>query len=79
MDTPWYGSRQMARHLWQQGHIVGHHTVSRDHFENLIKYRGIFRHNILTHSKIENLAKNGLSVIARSVANRLHPSRISRR
>ena len=23
LETPWYGSRQMARHLRRQGHVVG--------------------------------------------------------
>jgi putative transposase len=29
METPWYGSRQMARHLRRQGHAVGRKRVRR--------------------------------------------------
>ena len=29
LETPWYGSRQMARHLRRQGHIVGRKRVRR--------------------------------------------------
>ena len=29
LDTPWYGSRQMARWLRRQGHAVGRHRVRR--------------------------------------------------
>jgi putative transposase len=29
LDTPWYGSRQMARHLRRQGHVVGRKRVRR--------------------------------------------------
>ncbi len=29
METPWYGSRQMARHLRREGHGVGHKRVRR--------------------------------------------------
>lgn len=29
MDCPWYGSRQMARHLQRLGHAVGRHRVRR--------------------------------------------------
>jgi putative transposase len=29
LETPWYGSRQMARHLHRQGWCVGHHRVRR--------------------------------------------------
>jgi putative transposase len=29
LDTPWYGSRQMARHLRRQGHCVGRKRVRR--------------------------------------------------
>jgi putative transposase len=27
LDTPWYGSRQMARHLRRQGYVVGRKRV----------------------------------------------------
>jgi putative transposase len=29
LETPWYGSRQMARHLRRQGSCVGRHRVRR--------------------------------------------------
>jgi len=29
METPWYGSRQMARHLVREGHLVGRKRVRR--------------------------------------------------
>lgn len=29
LDTPWYGSRQMARHMKRQGHKCGRHRVRR--------------------------------------------------
>ena len=29
LDTPWYGSRQMARHLRREGHLVGRKRVRR--------------------------------------------------
>ena len=29
METPWYGSRQMARHMQRQGHKCGRHRVRR--------------------------------------------------
>jgi putative transposase len=29
LETPWYGSRQMARHLRRQGHAVGRERVRR--------------------------------------------------
>jgi putative transposase len=29
LETPWYGSRQMARHLRRQGHAVGRKRVRR--------------------------------------------------
>ncbi len=29
MATPWYGSRQMARHLRRQGHMVGRKRIRR--------------------------------------------------
>jgi putative transposase len=29
MATPWYGSRQMARHLRREGHVVGRKRVRR--------------------------------------------------
>ena len=29
LETPWYGSRQMARHLWQEGYVVGRKRVRR--------------------------------------------------
>ena len=29
LETPWYGSRQMARHLRRNGWCVGHHRVER--------------------------------------------------
>jgi putative transposase len=29
LDTPWYGSRQMARHLRRLGHVVGRKRVRR--------------------------------------------------
>ena len=29
LETPWYGSRQMARWLRRQGHVVGRHRVRR--------------------------------------------------
>ncbi len=29
METPWYGSRQMARHMKRQGHDCGRHRVRR--------------------------------------------------
>ena len=29
LDTPWYGSRQMARHMQRQGHKCGRHRVRR--------------------------------------------------
>jgi putative transposase len=29
MDCPWYGSRQMARHLQRMGHAVGRRRVRR--------------------------------------------------
>ena len=29
LDTPWYGSRQMARHLRREGHVVGRKRVRR--------------------------------------------------
>jgi putative transposase len=29
LETPWYGSRQMARHLRRQGHVVGRKRVRR--------------------------------------------------
>ncbi|WP_414835857.1 IS3 family transposase [Celeribacter halophilus] len=27
LETPWYGSRQMARHMQRQGHKCGRHRV----------------------------------------------------
>ena len=30
METPWYGSRQMARHLRRQGWCVGRKRVAAD-------------------------------------------------
>lgn len=29
LETPWYGSRQMARHMQQEGHRCGRHRVRR--------------------------------------------------
>ena len=29
LDTPWYGSRQMARYMQRQGHKCGRHRVRR--------------------------------------------------
>ena len=29
LETPWYGSRQMARHVRRQGHAVGRKRVRR--------------------------------------------------
>ncbi len=29
LETPWYGSRQMARHLRRDGHVVGRKRVRR--------------------------------------------------
>lgn len=29
LETPWYGSRQMARHMQRQGHTCGRHRVRR--------------------------------------------------
>ena len=29
LETPWYGSRQMARHLWRLGYCVGRKRVRR--------------------------------------------------
>ena len=29
LETPWYGARQMARHLRRQGHVVGRKRVRR--------------------------------------------------
>ena len=29
LNTPWYGSRQMARHIRRQGHECGRHRVRR--------------------------------------------------
>ena len=29
LETPWYGSRQMARHMQRQGHRCGRHRVRR--------------------------------------------------
>ena len=29
LDTPWYGSRQIARHMQRQGHRCGRHRVRR--------------------------------------------------
>jgi len=29
LETPWYGSRQMARHMRRQGHKCGRHRVRR--------------------------------------------------
>ena len=29
LETPWYGSRQMARHLRRQGHVVGRKRIRR--------------------------------------------------
>lgn len=29
LETPWYGSRQMARHLRRQGHTVGRKRIRR--------------------------------------------------
>lgn len=29
LETPWYGSRQMARHMQRQGHQCGRHRVRR--------------------------------------------------
>ena len=29
LETPWYGSRQMARHLRRQGHAVGRKRIRR--------------------------------------------------
>jgi putative transposase len=29
LETPWYGSRQMARHLRRQGWCIGRHRVRR--------------------------------------------------
>lgn len=29
LDTPWYGSRQMVRHLRRQGHAAGRKRVRR--------------------------------------------------
>jgi len=29
LETPWYGSRQMARHLRRQGHGVGRKRIRR--------------------------------------------------
>jgi putative transposase len=29
LNTPWYGSRQMARHLRRQGHVVGRKRIRR--------------------------------------------------
>lgn len=29
LDTPWYGSRQMARHMQRQDHKCGRHRVRR--------------------------------------------------
>ncbi len=29
MDCPWYGSRQMARHLQRMGHAVGRRRIRR--------------------------------------------------
>ena len=29
LETPWYGSRQMARHMQREGHLCGRHRVRR--------------------------------------------------
>ena len=29
LETPWYGSRQMSRHMQRQGHKCGRHRVRR--------------------------------------------------
>ena len=29
LETPWYGSRQMARHLRREGHMVGRKRIRR--------------------------------------------------
>lgn len=29
LETPWYGSRQMARHMQREGHKCGRHRVRR--------------------------------------------------
>jgi putative transposase len=29
LETPWYGSRQMARWLRRQDHLIGRHRVRR--------------------------------------------------
>ncbi|MGR3361129.1 MAG: IS3 family transposase, partial [Paracoccus sp. (in: a-proteobacteria)] len=29
LETPWYGSRQMARHMQREGHRCGRHRVRR--------------------------------------------------
>ena len=29
LETPWYGSRRMARHLWREGYTVGRKRVRR--------------------------------------------------
>jgi putative transposase len=29
LETPWYGSRQMARYMQRQGHKCGRHRVRR--------------------------------------------------
>ena len=29
LETPWYGSRQMARHMHREGHRCGRHRVRR--------------------------------------------------
>jgi len=34
LDTPWYDSRQMARHMKRHGHKTGRHRVRRVPREN---------------------------------------------
>ena len=40
LDTPWYGSRQMARYMRRQGHKCGRHRVRR-----LMRLMGVCREN----------------------------------
>jgi putative transposase len=42
METPWYGTRQMARHLRRQGHVVGRARVRR--LMRLMGLAAIYQH-----------------------------------
>ena len=54
LETPWYGSRQMARHLRRNGWCVGRHRVRR-----LMSQMVVCTENLNPHVVMMKSAKDG--------------------